>query len=140
MTTYELDELQTYLKDEGTITDAEDYLHFLNISKKFAKLYLTTHLFIKIPNFFSNVPVDFSNLVTKVYNNENLVENLPLYETMFNKWKKSDCTMLIVELESMKRQTRAASSETEDEQCKQCYKTQEDIIRAAETFFKVKID
>ena len=140
MTIHELDELQQYLKQKDTISNTEDYLKSLNISKTYAKLYLTTHLFVKFPDFFSDVSDEFKLIINKVYNNENLQNNLSQYEIMFNDWKQTNSIQLIDELQFMKSQTKAASSETEDNQCKYCYNLQEDIINLAESFFKEKYD
>jgi len=135
MTTYELDELQKYLQEEYTICNTEYYLQSLNISTKYAKLYLSTHLFVKVPDFFMNLSNEFKKIINEVYNNENLDENLPRYEIMFNNWKQTEATLLIDELKNMKTETQSLYSETEDDQCKYCYNTQENIINIAETFF-----
>ena len=139
MTTYELDELQKFLKQKETILNAEKYLEYFKVSKTWAKLYLTTHLFVKIPDFFSDLSDEFKLVIHKVYNNENLNDNLPQYEIMLNKWKHTDSIQLIDELQSMRKQTKSAFVETENNQCKNCYKTQEKIMNVAETFLRVTV-
>ena len=52
MTTYELDELQSYLQDPETIENTKQFLISLDINEKYVKLYLTSFLFKKIPEFF----------------------------------------------------------------------------------------
>ena len=57
---------------------------------------------------------------------------------MFNKWKQNNATVLVEELQYMRRQTVTSSSETENENCKFCFNTQEGILSIAETYFKEK--
>ena len=138
MTTYELDELQLYLKKTETIHNAKEYLKSLKIDEKFTKLYLSTYLFVKIPDFFVDLNDEFKLLVDQIHKNENLFENLPKYENMFNEWKQNNAASLVDEIQYMKKQTRSSSSETENENCKFCYNTQQNILSIAETFFMGK--
>ena len=140
MTTYELDELQMYLNQPDTILNAKHFLQNLDINENYTKLYLSAYLFVKIPDFFPDLTDDFKLLIHKIHNNQNLIENLPKYEQLFNEWKQSNAASLVEELHFMRRQTRASSSETENENCKICYDTQENILNIAETYFKEKTE
>ena len=140
MTTLELDELQTYLKQPETVQNAKNYLQYLDIDERYTKLYLSTYLFVKIPNFFPDLTDDFKLLVYQVHNNKNLVKNLPKYEHAFTEWKQINASRLVEELQCMRRQTIDSSFETENENCKFCYDTQYNILSIAETYFKEKTE
>lgn len=140
MTTYELDELQMYLTQKDTVQNARDLLISKGVDEKYTKLYLTTYIFIKVPDFYSDLTDEFKSIIHKVYNNENLIENLPKYKYMFDLWKQSSASSLVEELHYMRRRTRASSYESENENCKSCYDTQDNILSIAETYFKEKID
>ena len=140
MTTYELDELQMYIKQPDTVQTAKELLSSLGLDEKYTKLYLSTYLFIKVPDFYTDLTDEFKSIIHKVYNNENLIENLPKYKEMFNTWKQSSASSLVEEIHNMRRQTRESFSKTENDNCKLCYDTQDNILSIAETYFKEKTE
>jgi len=140
MTTYELDELQMYIKQPDTVQTAKELLSSLGLDEKYTKLYLSTYLFIKVPDFYRDLTDEFKSIIHKVYNNENLIENLPKYKEMFNTWKQSSASSLVEEIHHMRRKTRESSSKTENDNCKLCYDTQDNILSIAETYFKEKTE
>ena len=106
--------------------------------KKYTKIYLSSYLFVKIPDFLPDLPDDFKTLIHQIYNNQNLIDNLPKYKQMFITWKEQNASNLVDELQFMKKQIKYSASETDDDNCKKCFNKQNYIINIAESYFQEK--
>jgi len=136
---YELDELQKHLQLNSTILKAKETLNTYNINEKDVKIFLSTELFVKFPLFFENINQELQICATKVYNQENLVENIEVFKILLNDWKQTNLRNIKNEIESMKEQTELSMNETIDENCKNCFNNQKNILNIANDYFEKKL-
>ena len=134
----DFDELQTYIMREDVITNTGQFLVSHGIDQNYAKHYLSSIIFFKFKSEFPNMNSEFSVAIDNLHsqNNECVKEAFQKFVELFQDWKKKDVKDTLEELDMMKRQTRASSSETEDPDCKQCFQNQENILTIAEDFYK----
>lgn len=131
-----IDVLQLILQEEKTVRMTKELLSSYDIPQYYYKLYLSSYLFAKFPEFYPNISSEFKNVINLVYDNINLVENIYYYERLFKEWQNTDLAEMIEEIDFMKNRTREASSETENPDCKECYSNQENILNIAQGCLK----
>ena len=139
-TLHDIDNIQLFISSPFVKRHAAVYLQYKNIAESYVTLYLSVQLFVKIPDMFNNISHELKDIIDLIYNNIDLENNLPKFRILFNEWKKTDANEIINEIEFMKGRTRTSSTETDDTNCKKCYEIQEDILSAAEKYFKLKFN
>ena len=133
---YELDELQKRLQSNETILYAKQLLSAYNIDEKDARIFLSAEMFVKHPDFFENTNPELLNIANKVYNKENLNENIEQFKIQIHQWKLSNVSKIKNEIQSMKHFTVYSQSEATDENCKQCFDQQNRILNVALEYFE----
>lgn len=136
MSVQDIDALQKYITTELAYNNAKNTLNEYNISDIYIKGYLVSELFYKFPDFYPNMPDELKSQISNVYNKINLKENIQIYDILLKKWKQDDLSEMILDIEDMKDRTRSSSMETDNENCKSCYNTQEDILNTAQKILK----
>ena len=136
MSMYEIDMLQNYITSEEAYEKTKIIFDKYDIQEQYIKIFLVSELFYKFPDFYPNMSDDLKLQISNVYNQINLKENIELYNTLLKEWKKNDLSEMISQIDNMKGRTRSSSLETENENCKLCYKTQENILDIAQTFLE----
>ena len=132
----DFDEMQRYIMREDVIKSATELMIEYNANPVYAKHYLSSMIFFKFQDEFPNLKESFKTIIEKVYHKVDLNINIPIFVDFFNEWKKKDINTTLENLNMMKRQTRASSSETDNEDCKKCLENQEQILTVAENFYK----
>ena len=136
MSVYDIDVLQKYITTDEAYNKARNTLRENNIPECYTKIYLVSELFYKFPEFYPNMSKELKLQISNVYHKINLKENIEKYNILLKEWKKIDISEMITEIEEMKGRTRSSSTETDNENCQSCYKTQEEILNTAQEFLK----